>query len=245
MLWYKSLRETRTVTLVGIAAVAAACVLIVINQHTMRAHADAPMTYVAYIWKSVYNSIGRDIFVILSIILGSGSLLQERAHGTAGFTLALPVSRRNIVFTRAFIGYLGVLAIAAVPIVVVPLTSRYVGEHYPVAQNIGFFLLWAGCGAVFYGLTFLLAHRFEGDYISVLLAIPSFMLYGALLNLPFLSRLRMLNIFDILNGEDMPFFNEAQHLLVAPLPWLTLAMMLAVSATFIILAARRIQPLDF
>jgi ABC-type transport system involved in multi-copper enzyme maturation permease subunit len=245
MLWYKSFREVRAVTLVGIAAMAIACALIVFYQQTMRDHTEAPMTYVAYIWKSVYNSIGRDIFVILCIILGSGGLLQERTPGTAGFTLALPVSRRHIVLTRAFIGYLGVLAIAAVPIVVVPLASRYVGEQYPVAQNIGFFFLWAGCGAVFYGLSFLLAHRLEGDYISVLLALPSFMLYGVLLNLPWLARLRMLNIFDILNGEDMPFFNEGQHLLVAPLPWLTLAAMLAVSAAFIIHAARRIQPLDF
>jgi ABC-2 type transport system permease protein len=245
MLWYKSLREIRTVTLVGVAGMAAACALIVLNQQTMRAHADAPMTYVAYIWKSVYNSIGRDIFVILSVILGSGSLLQERAHGTAGFTLALPVSRRRIVFTRALIGYLGVLAIAAVPIIVVPIVSRSIGEQYPVAQNIGYFFLWSGCGAVFYSLTFLLAHRLEGDYISVLLAIPSLMLYGVMLNLPWLSRLRMLNIFGVLNGEKMPFFDEAQHLLVAPLPWLALVVMLLVSATLITLAARRIQPLDF
>jgi len=72
MLWYKSWREIRTVTLVGIAAMAIACVLIVLNQQTMRDHADAPMTYIAYIWKAVYNSVGRDLFVILSIILGSG-----------------------------------------------------------------------------------------------------------------------------------------------------------------------------
>ena len=203
------------------------------------------MSYVAYIWKSVYNSIGRDIFVILCIILGSGSLLQERVHGTSGFTLALPVSRRSIVFTRALIGYLGVLAIAAMPIAVVPIVSRYVGEQYPVGQNIGFFFLWAGCGAIFYGLTFLLAHWIEGDYLSVLVAIPSLMLYGALLNLPWLSRVRMLNIFDILNGEEMPFFNATQHLLVAPLPWLALGVMVVVSAVLITFAARRIEPLDF
>jgi ABC-type transport system involved in multi-copper enzyme maturation permease subunit len=245
MLWYKSLREIRTVTLVGAAGMAVACTLIVLNQQTMRAHADAPMTYVAYIWGSVYNSIGRDIFVILSVILGSGGLLQERAHGTAGFTLALPVSRRRIVYTRAVIGYLGVLAIAAVPIVIVPIASHYIGEPYPVAQNIDFFFLWAGCGAVFYSLTFLLAHRLEGDYISVLLAVPSLMLYGAMLNFPWLSRLRMLNIFDILNGEEMPFFDEARHLLVTPLPWLALAIMLIAGGALVTFAARRIQPLDF
>jgi len=245
MLWYKSFREIRVVTLVGILGMAAACVLIVINQQAMRAHADTQMTYIAYIWKSVYNSIGRDIFVILCIILGSGGLLQERAHGTSGFTLALPVSRRRIIFTRAMIGYFGVLAIAAVPIAVVPFVSRYVGEQYPIGQNIGFFFLWAGCGAVFYGLTFLLAHWIEGDYLSVLIAVPSLMLYGALLNLPWLSQLRMLNIFDILNGEEMPYLNEPQHLLVAPLPWLALGVMVAVSAVLITFAARRIEPLDF
>ena len=245
MLWYKSFREIRVVTLVGILGMAAACVLIVINQQAMRAHADTQMTYIAYIWKSVYNSIGRDIFVILCIILGSGGLLQERAHGTSGFTLALPVSRRRIIFTRAMIGYFGVLAIAAVPIAVVPFVSRYVGEQYPIGQNIGFFFLWAGCGAVFYGLTFLLAHWIEGEYLSVLIAVPSLMLYGALLNLPWLSQLRMLNIFDILNGEEMPYLNETQHLLVAPLPWLALGVMVAVSAVLITFAARRIEPLDF
>jgi ABC-2 type transport system permease protein len=245
MLWYKSLREIRTVTLAGIGAMAATCALVVLNEQTMRSHADTPMTYIAYIWKAVYNSVGRDVFVILSIILGSSGLLQERAHGTAGFTLALPVSRRSIVFTRAIIGYLGLIAIAAVPIVVVPIASHYAGKQYPVAQNIGFFFLWAGCGAIFYGLTFLLAHWLESDYVSVLLAIPSLMLYGAILNLPWLSRLRMLNIFDILNGEEMPFFNSNQHLLVAPLPWLALGVMLIASGALVTLAARRIEPLDF
>ena len=245
MLWYKSFRELRTITLVGIAAMAVACVFIVMYQQTMRDHADAPMTYIAYIWKSVYNSIGRDLFVILSIILGSGSLLQERTHGTAAFTLALPVSRRNIVFTRAIVGYLGVVIIASVPVLVLPIASRYVGQSYPVLQAVGFAALWAAAGAVFYGFSFLLSHYYEGDYISVLVAVPSLMLYGVLLTLARAARLHMVNIFGILNGEDMPFFNEVDHLLVAPLPWLTLLLLVCVSVTFVYCASRRIQPRDF
>lgn len=245
MLWYKTLREIRTVTLVGIAAMAIACTFIVAYQQTMRDHADAPITYVAYIWKAVYNSIGRDLFVILSIILGSGSLLQERAHGTADFTLALPVSRRSIVFTRAIVGYLAVLVIASVPVVVLPIASRYVGQSYPAVQALGFAALWAAAGAVFYSFSFLLSHYFEGDYIAVLVAVPSLMLYGVLLTLARLERVHMINIFGILNGEDMPFFNEVQHLLVPPLPWVTLFLLLCVSFTFVYFASRRIQPRDF
>ena len=245
MLWYKSWRETRTVVLAGVGAMAFACVMIVLNQQTMRDHADAPMTYVAYIWKSVYNSIGRDLFLILSVILGSGGLLQERAHGTVGFTLALPVSRRRLVFTRAVIGYCGVLAIAAAPVIVLPIASRYVGEAYPMVQTLGFALLWAAGGAVFYSITFLLSHCIEGEYVSVLLAIPSLMLYGVLLGLPWLSRFRMLDIFDIVNGEEMPFFDETRHLLTGPMPWLTLLAMMLAGAAFVILSSRRIEPRDF
>lgn len=245
MLWYKSWREQRTVILAGMAAMAIACVLIVLNQQTMRDHAEAPMTYVAYIWKSVYNSIGRDLFLILSVILGAGGLLQERAHGTAGFTLALPVSRRSIVLMRALMGLCGVLAIAAVPVVTLPIASRYAGQVYPFEQTLGFALLWAAGGTVFYGFTFLLAHYLEGEYVSVLLAIPSLMLYGVLLQLPWLARFRMLNIFDIINGEDMPFFNESQHLLTGPMPWLTLAAMVLFSVGFVMIGSRNIEPRDF
>src|ERR1700744_2460684 len=138
MLAYKSWREMRMVVLAGVAAMAIACAFIVYEQQTMRDHADHPMTYIAYLWKAVYDSFGRDLYLILCIILGSGGLLQEKAHGTIGFTLALPLSRRRILFTRALIGYLGVLAIAATPVVLLPLGSRYMGQYYPVLQALGF-----------------------------------------------------------------------------------------------------------
>lgn len=245
MLWYKSLREVAGVAVTGTAAIAVACVLIVISQQSMRAQADPAMTYVAYIWKSVYKTIGRDIFVMLSIILGSGGLLQERAQGTAGFTLSLPVSRRRIVLARAIAGYMGLLAIAAAPVVALPVASQSIGQHYPIGQALRFFFLWASCGAVFYGFTFLLAHRLEGQYTPVLLAVPSLMAYGVVLNLPWLSRQPMMNAFQIMNGENMPFFDPSRHVIAGPLPAVSLLIMLAVSATFIVLAARRIQPIDF
>jgi ABC-type transport system involved in multi-copper enzyme maturation permease subunit len=245
MLWYKSWRETRTTILCGIAAMAVACVGIVYYQQAMRSSADTPMTYVHYIWKAVYNSLGRDLFLILSVILGSGGLLQEKAHGTSGFTLALPVRRRGIVFSRALIGYCGVIAIAAVPVLVLPLVSRYEGQVYPLEQALKFGLLWAGVGAVFYGFTFLLAHRIEAEYVSVLVAIPSLMLYGVLLELPWLSQFRALNIFDTITGEEMPFFNGAQYLLTGPMPWLTLLGTMFVSLVFVEFASRSVQPQDF
>ena len=84
MYWYKPWRETRTVTLLGMLAVGVACVLVVYSQQTMRDHADAPMTYIHYIWKAVYDSFGRDLFLLLAVMLGCGGLIQEKANGTSG-----------------------------------------------------------------------------------------------------------------------------------------------------------------
>jgi ABC-type transport system involved in multi-copper enzyme maturation permease subunit len=245
MLWYKAWRETRNVMLVGVIAMAAACVLIIFNQQTMRDHADTPMTYIAYIYKAVYNSIGRDIFIILSIILGSGGLLQEKRVGTAGFTLSLPASRTRILLWRALVGYFGVLAIAIMPVIVLPFASPYVGDSYPVGQALGFFALWSACGALFYGYTFLLANVLEGEHTSILIAIPSLMLYGVLTGLPWLAVHPMLNIFKLVNGEDMPFFDARSHMLVGPLPWIALVLLPLIAMSFVFTASRRMQPKDF
>jgi ABC-type transport system involved in multi-copper enzyme maturation permease subunit len=245
MYWYKAWCETRTVILLGVAAIALACVFIVFNQQAMRDSVGYHMPYVAFIWKAVYDSFGRDLFLILCIVLGSGGLLQEKAHGTSGFTLALPVSRRRILFTRAFVGYLGVLAMALTPAIVLPLGSRFIGQDYSATQALGFSLLWACCGAIFYGYTFLLAHVMEGEYTAMLVAVPSLMAYGFLMAIPWLAHFPMLNIFSIINGEDMPFFNESSHLLTGPMPWLALAIMLLIASLFVFTAARRMEPKDF
>ncbi len=245
MYWYKPWRENRTVILLGISSIAVACVFIVFNQQTMRDHASEPMTYINFIWKAVYDSFGRDLFLILCIMLGSGGLLQEKAQGTFGFTLALPVSRHRILFTRAFVGYLGVLAMALTPAIVLPFASRWIGQYYSATQALGFSLLWACCGAVFYGYTFLLAHLMEGEYSAMIVAVPTVMSYGFLMAVPWLAHFPMLNIFSIINGEDMPFFNESSHLLVGPMPWLALAIMLLIASVFVFLAARRMEPMDF
>lgn len=245
MYWYKAWCETRTVILLGIAAIALACVFLVFNQQAMRDSVGHHMSYTAFLWKSVYDSFGRDLFLILCIILGSGGLLQEKANGTAGFTLSLPVSRIRIVFTRAWMGYVGVLGMALTPVLVLPLGSRFVGQHYSATQAFGFSLLWACCGAIFYSYTFLLAHLMEGEYTAMLVAVPSLMAYGFLMVVPWLGRFPMLNIFSIINGEDMPFFNGFLHLLVGPMPWFALTVMLLIAFIFVFFAARRMERMDF
>jgi len=47
--------------------------------------------YPFYLWHFVYAEMFQKIWVILAVLLGIGGLSREAAHGTAGFTLSLPV----------------------------------------------------------------------------------------------------------------------------------------------------------
>lgn len=244
MYWYKCWCEVRARVLIGIAAMAAACMFIVYYQHAMRFQRDEPLTYASYIWKAVYNSFGRDLFVILTIALASGGLLQERALQTVGFTMALPVSRRRAIAVRAAVGYLGVVAMSVTPAVVIPLMSPYVGVEYAAAQAMKFSVLFACTGAAIYGVAYLAAYFMEGEYSAMLVTVPTLMLYVALLQLPWLNRVPMLDIFHVMNGEDMPFLNESQHLITGPLPWSALGVMLCVAGCLVLAACRRMDGKD-
>ena len=76
----------------------------------------------------------------------------------------------------------------------------------------------------------------------MLAAVPSLMAYGFLMAI---VHLPMLNIFSIVNGEDMPFFYESTHLLVGPVPWLALLVMLFIASVFVFLAVGCMELMDF
>jgi hypothetical protein len=105
MLAYKAWRESRTRFLLSSVSLAWGCSVVVLMQGSLRVELHAQMPYSKYIWSAVYKSNGlRDLYLVLVLTLGLGGLLPERARGTSGFTLALPVSRFRLVATRAMVG---------------------------------------------------------------------------------------------------------------------------------------------
>ena len=245
MLWYKTWRETRTRLMIGAAALAWVSVAIVLTQKGNRAHAEPPLTYPAYIWKAVYKGYVRDFFTIIVIVLGGGSLLQERAHGTAGFTLALPVSRIRLIVTRAVVGLAEVALLALAPAVVVCGFSPLMGEHYPVAQALQFSLLWTAGGAIVFGAAVLLSSVITSEYSAWIACFLCMMLYSAAMNVTALQQFPRLNFFKIMSGADMPYFSSASRLLTGPLPWAMLLAMTAVAMCFIATAGGLTQKRDY
>jgi ABC-type transport system involved in multi-copper enzyme maturation permease subunit len=238
MLWYKFWRETRVRWMMSILALAWVCAVIVVIEKTTRAHAEQPMSYISYIWQAVYKGYVRDIFVLLAIVLGGGSLLQERAHGTVGFTLALPVSRSRLIAMRTAVGLSEILLLALVPAVVVPALSPFFGETYPILQALQFSLLWTVCGALVFGAALLLSTLMAGEYSAWMACFLAMMLYSAIVNVTALQRIPALNFFKIMSGAQMPYFRASEHLLSGPLSWQPLATILLIAAGFLVAAGR-------
>jgi hypothetical protein len=123
-------------------------------------------TYGEYIDSLVFGGFGKWVFVLPVVFLGPGGLLRERAHHTAAFTLALPVSRAQLIASQIAVG-LGELApLAVVPALVISPLSALVHQSYPIAQALRYGLLRCVCGSFIFAITFLLSVFLRGAYTA-------------------------------------------------------------------------------
>lgn len=245
MLYYKFWRETRVRWAISAAVLTWACAIIVLFQRQFRARADESTTFASYIWGAVYKGSVRDLFVILSIGLGLGGLLQERKHGTAGFTLALPVSRLRLIIVRAMVGLAELAGLAAVPAVTIPLLSAFVGENYPATDAIRFGVLWFGGALVVFAVAVLLSSVLTGEYSAWILSFVCLTLYSLVVNTPPLQKFPQFDVFKIMNGRDMPYFRFSDYHLVGPLPWADLLVLASIGSVLVIAASRFIERRDY
>lgn len=244
-LYYKFWRETRVRWGISMAVLAWACVVIVLFQKEFRARADEPTTFASYVWEVVYKGTIRDLFIVLTIGLGLGGLLQERKHGTVGFTLALPASRARLVAVRAIVGFAELAGLALVPALTIPLLSPLVSETYPLAQALQFGVLWVGGGVLVFAVAILLSALLAGEYSAWIISFVWLTLYSLLVNIPALKGFPSLDIFKIMNGRDMTYFQFADHILIGPLPWVTLLVLGLISAGLVIATSQVVERQDF
>ena len=100
MLWYKAWRESRLRFVVSAMTLAAACVLIVAHGRSELAQAQGSVMYLQYVWVWTYRGGVKNLFLLLTPLLGLGGLLKEKAYGTVTFTLGLPVTRLQLVLDQ-------------------------------------------------------------------------------------------------------------------------------------------------
>lgn len=245
MLWYKSWRETRPRMLICAIALVWACAVIVLMQKQARSRGDEPLTYISYIWHAVYQGFARDMFLVLVIVLGLGGLRQEHAQGTSGFTLGLPAARRRLVMVRAGVGLLELAILALLPAVVVPAMSPVVGESYPLLQALQFSALWVCCGAVVFGMAFLLSTAMAGEYSAAIVSIAVLFVYSGVIRLSVFGKFFFLDLFKVMNGMGTPYFQSGSFVLTGPLPWVALCGMMLIAFGLVLGAGRLSQQQDF
>lgn len=239
MLLYKAWCETRSRFAIGVAALAAMTAIAVMHG----ADAASPGTAQARFAAAVYGDSTRTTFVLLAIVLGIGSLRQERALGTLGFSLALPVSRSRLVAARAAVGLAEVGLLAGFVALWVTALAVIVGSgsSIPIAQPLRLAVLWSGCGMPIWCLAQLLAAVVASDYAAYLGALMIVLGYEATLQLTALRDWPLLDLFRVMSGVGEPYLGADGALMA--LPWPALAGAVALGAALLGLAILRTRRL--
>ena len=245
MLWYKAWCESRVRFLISAFLIIGVCAAVVMVRHIPDPWRGPVSSYVGYVYHRIYAGFLRGTFLILVLVLGLGGLARERAHGTVGFTLALPVSRWGLVIARAAVGLAEVAALAALPAMLMPSLSRVAGEAYPLSQALQFSLLWMGIGSLVFAAAFLASTVFLSEYTALTVSLVAFYVYPLLVTRIPALRGYPLHIHYLMNGTGMPYFDPHAARLVGPLPWTILSVAMAVTAGLIALAGCITQNRDY
>ena len=245
MLLYKSWRESRVRFLLSAVALAVICASFVFFRvDASSGIGDEPLSYPVYIWRNTYKGYLRELFMILTILLGLGGLARERDHRTVGFTLALPVSRWRLLATRVLVGFAEVILLATVPAIVLPTLSPLIGQVYPSSQAWSFTILWATVGSLIFAMSVLASVVFGGEFTAPIASLLGLVSYSFLADRPLVER-HLTDIHDVMSGTNMAYFTERTGVLTGPLPWATLFTVLLGAAALIAIGARITSRQDF
>lgn len=245
MLWYKAWRESRLRFIVSAMTLATACVLIVEHWRSQQAQAQGSVTYLQYVWVWSYRGGVKNLFLFLTPLLGLGGILKEKAYGTFTFTLGLPVTRSQLVWTRAAMGFLQMGALALLPALLIPALSPLVHQSYPFWQAIRFSLIWIICGTVLIAMPFLLSSLLEGEFSPLVATYIGLFSYIYVSRSPALESHPFIDLWRIMAGYEMPYFRSDSYLLAGPLPWGMFSAIASLSLATLLLAAYVVQRRDF
>jgi hypothetical protein len=205
-----------------------------------RIHRGEQMSYALYIWLSLPHGFLQFLWIIAAVLLGLGGLLREDAVGSSGFTLSLPVSRRQHVLTRAGVCATEAVVLAFIPLVIVAILSPLIHQSYPLSQALMFATMFVLAGLVFFALGFALSHILRGEYSAPVVALAGIAAFYILTKLP---RLGVLSVFDAMDGKKVLVGHT--FFLGSEFPLATIAASLAITAGLIALSVARANARDF
>jgi ABC-type transport system involved in multi-copper enzyme maturation permease subunit len=251
MLWYKVWRETRTRFLLIASALSLIFIFgVLIEPHLQQRGIPIPLhvrqgVYSEYIYNLVFAGTAKGLFALLVIFLGLGGLQRERAHNTAVFTLALPVSRYRLIGTQIAVGLLELAALSLLPAALIPALSALTHQSYPLPVALHFSVLWFSGGLVIFAVSFLLSVAAPGEYTAPVACYAALMVHTVIAAWRPLVPYR-LSLMWIM-GEFQAMHWDAAHNLLLPPPvsWLRISVMALIAFLMFSVAVRITQRQDF
>jgi len=254
MLWYKSWLETRWRFLIGFAVLAImACGTIYDYLAVQKLLPLAPAIeptgelgrrlkeaveiereFRGFVWLQWFRQNLTQTGTLFAVLLGSGGLLS-RSSGGALFTLSLPVTRRDLLTTRAAVGLTEFFALALVPSLLIPLLAPSIGQTYSIVDALNHALCIFLGGSVFFSLAFLLSTAFD-DLWRPLVVACGIGLVLAVVETAAGSAGRV-GLFHVMSGES--YFRSGA------IPWIGMLVATALSAGMLYASTVNIARRDF
>ncbi len=255
MLWYKSFLETRWRFLIGLAILLLSITGTVLGYprvvkllplvpsidtsgeigRRIKEIADLSHTYRGYIWAQGLRQNVTQMLSLFAVLLGTGGLLSQASGGGALFTLSLPVSRNRLLGVRAATGLAELATLAFVPLLLLPLISPAVGEHFGILDALVHGACFFLAATVLFSLACLLSTVFTDVWRPALIVCALAAVLG--IAEPFFGALSRYSLFGIMNGET--YFRGGG------VPWLGLLASAAGSAAMLFAASRNLARQDF
>jgi len=257
MLWYKSWLDTRWRFLIGFfILLVMACGTLYDYLATMKLlplaksidmsgelgrrlkeTIDFEREFRGFVWVQWFRQNLSQVGTLFAILIGSGGLLS-RASGAALFTLSLPVTRRELLGSRAATGLAELLALAVVPSLVIPLAAPAIGQSYSVADALVHAACMFTAAAVFFRLAVLLSTMFDDLWRPLLISCAVAFVIGTIeLVAGNAAPFGTVGIFHVMSAES--YFHSGS------VPWVGLMTMSLAAAGMLYAAAVSIARRDF
>ena len=238
MLWYKAWLETRSRFLISLLGIVTLSSFVVYHGNLQK----LPYTKVYYYYMVLHEGHATLalMWVVAVTLLMMGGLLRERAVGASSLTLSLPVSRTRLMSVRISAGLAEAVTLVIVPWIAMLIVAGITGQTPPIFQICFRLVLLVGGGLVFFGMALLISSILEGEYTAPL---ASFGIAFALMIGFGRESLRDYNPFQFLTGE--PYLDRQTMLLLGPIPWIHVAVNVALAALFTWISVKVIQRREF
>ena len=255
MLWYKAWLDTRWRFLVAMALlmISAAGVVFTYPQVTklmtvepaidtsrelgrrIKEGIELSRTYRGYVWSQWFRQNLPQMWTIVAVLVGSGSVLAQGVRGGTLFTLSMPASRDRMLGVRAAAGLGELFALAFIPPLLLPVLSPAVGATYGAGDALIHSACLFAAGSVFFSVAFLLSTSFDDLWRPLLITLAAAMVLAVCEQV--FRHLAPYSVYTVMTGEV--YFRTGRP------PWLGLLATLAASGAMLYAAAVNLRRRDF